>query len=383
MLIGCPAEIKNNEFRVGLTPAAARAYLEQGHRVLIQQGAGLGSGIADREYGDVGVELLEDPREIWSRSEMVVKVKEPLQQEFELMHRGQIVFTYFHLAADEALTRACLERGIIAVAYETIQDASGGLPLLKPMSEVAGRMAPLMGAFYLGKPYGGRGLLPTGVPGVLPANVLVIGGGVVGSNASKTAAGFGSRVTVLDIDVGTLERLGNVLPPNVCTQFSNSHNLEAALPQADIVVGAVLVPGARAPKLLERAHLRLMKPGAVFVDVAIDQGGCAETSRPTTHGDPVYVEEQVVHYCVANMPGAYARTSTYALNHATIGYGLELASKGAEKACLENPALLKGLNAYLGTLTCPPVGEAFGMGEECRMPEEILIEQGEQRAPSP
>jgi alanine dehydrogenase len=372
MIIGCPAEIKESEYRVGLTPAAARAYLENGHRVLIQKGAGLGSGIADREYEEVGVGLVEQPEEIWTRAEMVVKVKEPLLQEFDHMRPGQTVFTYFHLAADEALTRACLDKRIIAVAYETVQDEQGRLPLLKPMSEVAGRMAPLMGAFYLGKPHGGRGLLPTGVPGVLPANVLIIGGGVVGSNSAKTAAGFGSRVTVMDIDVGTLERLENILPPNVCTQFSNSHNLEAALRQADIVVGAVLVPGAKAPKLLERKHLRMMKPGAVFADVAIDQGGCAETSRPTTHGRPVYVEEEIVHYCVANMPGAYARTSTYALNHATIGYGLELASKGAESACRDNRALRQGLNAYLGTLTCHPVGEAFGMQNECRLPEDVL-----------
>ncbi|MCF8086138.1 MAG: alanine dehydrogenase [Desulfohalobiaceae bacterium] len=372
MHIGCPAEIKNNEFRVGLTPAAARAYIEAGHRVAIQEGAGLGSGISDREYSDAGAEIVQGPETIWKEAEMIVKVKEPLAEEYPLMQPGQIIYTYFHLAADQELTQACLEREIIAIAYETVQDKSGALPLLKPMSEIAGRMAPLMGAYFLGKPFGGRGLLPTGVPGVLPANVLIIGGGVVGSNAAKTASGFGSRVTVLDINVNTLEYLGDIMPANVFTQFSNSQNLEESLKQADIVVGAVLVPGAKAPKLINRDRLRSMKEGAVLVDVAIDQGGFADTSRATTHSDPVYQEEGVQHYCVANMPGAYARTSTYALNNATIHYGLEIAAKGAEGACRENALLRQGLNVYKGTLTCPPVGEAFQMQNICKLPEDVL-----------
>ncbi len=372
MKIGCPAEIKNNEFRVGLTPAAARAYIEAGHRVFVQEGAGLGSGIGDKEYSDAGAELIQGAEAIWKEAEMIVKVKEPLPEEYSLMQPGQIVYTYFHLAADDKLTRACLDREIIAIAYETVQDSHGTLPLLKPMSEVAGRMAPLMGAYFLGRPFGGRGLLPTGVPGVLPSNVLIIGGGVVGSNAAKTASGFGSRVTVLDINVNTLEYLGDIMPANVFTQFSNSQNLEDALKQADIVIGAVLVPGAKAPKLISREHLGIMKQGSLLVDVAIDQGGFAETSTPTTHSEPVYIRDGVVHYCVANMPGAYARTSTYALNNATIAYGLEIASKGAERACRENPMLLHGLNAYRGTLTCPPVGEAFGLQDVCKLPENVL-----------
>lgn len=372
MQIGCPAEIKNNEFRVGLTPAAARAYTEAGHRVLVQQGAGIGSGITDKEYTDAGAEIVQGPEEIWKKGEMIVKVKEPLPEEYHLMQPGQIVYTYFHLAADKELTRACLDREIIALAYETVQDSDGALPLLKPMSEIAGRMAPLMGAYFLGRPFGGRGLLPTGVPGVLPANVLIIGGGVVGSNAAKTASGFGSRVTVLDINVNTLEHLGDIMPANVFTQFSNSQNLETALKQADIVVGAVLVPGAKAPKLIARNHLKMMKSGAVFADVAIDQGGCAETSKPTTHSNPIFLVDDVVHYCVANMPGAYARTSTFALNNVTIKYGLELADKGVEQACKENHVLCKGLNTYKGTLTCTPVGEAFGMQNACKLPEEVL-----------
>jgi len=372
MDIGCPKEIKDNEYRVGLTPAAARAYVEHGHTVYIEKGAGLGSGISDQEYTGVGARVLDSAEEVWGTAEMIVKVKEPLPGEYSKMRSGQLIYTYFHLAADEELTKACLDREIVAVAYETIQEDSGALPLLKPMSEVAGRMAPLMAAYFLGKPFGGRGLLPTGVPGVLPASVVIIGGGVVGSNAAKTSAGMASRVTILDINVNTLEHLGNIMPANVFTQFSNSQNLDAALTQADIVIGAVLVPGAKAPKLVTRDHLKLMKPGAVFADVAIDQGGCAETSKPTTHSNPIFLVEDVVHYCVANMPGAYARTSTFALNNVTIQYGLELADKGVEQACKENHVLCKGLNTYKGTLTCAPVGEAFGMQNVCKLPEEVL-----------
>ncbi|WP_027370507.1 alanine dehydrogenase [Desulfovermiculus halophilus] len=372
MKIGCPSEIKNNEFRVGLTPAAARAYIENGHQVVVQKGAGLGSGIADEEYQNVGAKLEESAQTIWDQAEMIVKVKEPLPDEYDLMRPEQIIYTYFHLAAEEKLTKACLDKKIIAVAYETVQEDSGALPLLKPMSEVAGRMAPLMAAFYMGKPFGGRGLLPTGVPGVLPANVVILGGGVVGSNAAKTASGFGCNVTILDINVNTLEHLENILPVNVFTQYSNSQNLEDALARADIVVGAVLVPGAKAPKLITRDHLKIMKTGSVLVDVAIDQGGCTEMSKPTTHDQPTYVVDGVLHYCVANMPGAYARTSTFALNNMTIPYGLQLANKGVEQACKDNHVLCRGLNAYKGTLTCAPVGEAFGMQDVCRLPEDVL-----------
>jgi len=372
MKIGCPKEIKNNEFWVGLTPAAARAYIEYGHEVMIQKGAGIGSGIVDKEYQDVGAKLEDSAQAIWEQSEMIVKVKEPLPDEYDLMREGQIIYTYFHLAAEEKLTKTCLDKKIIAVAYETVQEDSGSLPLLKPMSEVAGRMAPLMAAFYMGRPFGGRGLLPTGVPGVLPADVVIIGGGVVGSNAAKTASGFGCKVTILDINVNILEHLENILPVNVFTQYSNSQNLETALSQADIVVGAVLVPGAKAPKLVTKEHLKIMKTHSVLVDVAIDQGGCTETSKPTTHDDPIFVVDDVVHYCVANMPGAYSRTSTFALNNVTIPYGLELANKGAEQACKDNHVLCRGLNTYKGTLTCTPVGEAFGMQDVCRLPEEVI-----------
>lgn len=372
MKIGCPKEIKNNEYRVGLTPAAARAYIEAGHEVFIEKGAGLGSGIEDSEYEKVGAKILNSAKEVWDTCEMIVKVKEPLESEYELMKESQIVYTYFHLAADEKLTKACLEKKIIAVAYETVQEQDGSLPLLKPMSEVAGRMAPLMGAYFLGKPRGGRGILATGVPGVLPANVLIIGGGTVGSNAAKVAAGLGSIVTILDINVNTLEHLGNILPSNVFTQFSNAQNLEDALKRADLVIGAVLIPGAKAPKLITRDHLKIMKPGAVIVDVAIDQGGCCETSKPTTHSDPVYEVDGIVHYCVANMPGAYARTSTFALNHVTIKYGLEIANKGIKQACEENKSILKGLNCVKGKLTCGPVCEAFNMQDFYLEPEESL-----------
>ncbi len=369
MKIGCPKEIKNNEYRVGMTPAAARAYVEAGHEVYVERGAGIGSGIEDSEYEKVGAKILQSAKEIWDLCEMIVKVKEPLPSEYDLMRDSQILYTYFHLAADEKLTRACIEKKIIAIAYETVQESDGSLPLLKPMSEVAGRMAPLMGAYFLGKPRGGRGILATGVPGVFPANVLIIGGGTVGTNAAKTAAGLGANVTVLDINVNTLEHLENILPPNVFTQFSNAHNLEIALKKADMVVGAVLIPGAKAPKLITKEHLKIMKPGAVIVDVSIDQGGCAETSKPTTHSEPTFVIDGVVHYCVANMPGAYARTSTFALNHATIRYGLEIANKGVKKACLDNPAICKGLNVVKGKLTCEPVARAFSMNNICISPE--------------
>jgi alanine dehydrogenase len=360
MKIGCPTEVKDNENRVGLTPNAVHAYVVAGHEVLIQKGAGLGSAIADEEYIAAGARILPDADAVWSSSDMIVKVKEPMPEEYGRMRENQLVYTYFHFAANKGLTQACMECKIIALAYETVEEGRS-LPLLKPMSEVAGRMASLMGAFYLAKPQGGRGLLPMGVTGVAPADVLVLGGGTVGANAARVAAGFGAKVTILDVNLDRLEYLGEIMPPNVQPLYSDSVNLEACLKTADIVVGAVLIPGAVAPKLIRKEHLKLMKPGSVLVDVAIDQGGCCETSHPTKHSDPVYVVDGIVHYCVANMPGAYARTSTFALNNATIRYGLMLANKGVEKSCRENQALKLGLNMYKGSITFKAVAEAFDL----------------------
>jgi alanine dehydrogenase len=372
MKIGCPKEIKNHEYRVGLIPATVKAYVDAGHSVVIQKQAGFGSGILDSEYVDAGAVILDDAAEVWEAAEMIVKVKEPLPEELPHLKPGQLVYTYFHFAADEQLTRACMERGISALAYETVQEVDGTLPLLKPMSEVAGRMAPIVGAHYLAKVMGGRGNLLPGVPGVSPANVLIIGGGTVGSNAARVAAGLGAIVTILDINLNVLEHLGNILPPNVIPLYNDSHSLEKGLREAHLVVGAVLIPGAKAPKLITREHLKLMKPGTVIVDVSIDQGGCAETSRPTTHGDPIYVVDDIIHYCVANMPGAFARTSTFALNNCTVRYGLQLANKGLIDACRENPALKKGLNLYQGSITFKPVADSFGFDQYYRPVDEIL-----------
>jgi alanine dehydrogenase len=372
MRIGCPREIKEQEYRVGLVPAAVRAYVESGHSVFVQKGAGTGSGILDEEYATAGAKILDTAEEVWDAGDMIVKVKEPVPVEFDRMRKGQTIFTYFHFAADERLTRACVEKGISAVAYETVQEEDGSLPLLKPMSEVAGRMAPLVASFYLSKMHGGRGLLPTGVPGVAPADVLIIGGGTVGSNAAQVAAGLGSKVTILDINLDRLEELGRFLPPNVFPVYGDSFNLEKGLREAVIVIGAVLIPGAKAPKLIKREHLQTMKPGAVLVDVAIDQGGCAETSRPTTHGDPVYVVDDIIHYCVANMPGAYARTSTFALNNRTIRYGLKLATVGVEAACRKVSAIRRGLNTHHGRITFEPVADAFKLDDLYTPVDEIL-----------
>ena len=361
MKIGCPKEIKNHEYRIGLIPAAARAYVDLGHEVFVQRDGGLGSGIADEEYLKAGARVLDSAEEIWEKADMIVKVKEPLPQEYPLMRQGQLLYTYFHFASSEELTRACLERQVVALAYETVQEANGSLPLLKPMSEVAGRMAGLMGSYYLGRAHGGRGVLASGVPGVAPCNVLILGGGIVGRNAARIAAGFGSRVTILDLRASVLEFLGDIMPRNVFPVYSDPMTLEEGLKEADIVIGAVLIPGAKAPKLVRREHLKLMKPGSVLVDVAIDQGGCFETSRPTTHSDPIYLVDGIVHYCVANMPGAYSRTSTFALNNATIAYGKQLANKGWEQACRDVPALRLGLNMARGKVTYGPVAEAFGL----------------------
>ncbi len=360
MKIGCPSEVKNNENRVGLTPNAVHAYVAAGHEVFMQKDAGMGSGLTDEEYIAAGATILPTADDVWSSVDMIIKVKEPIAEEYHRMRDGQLLYTYFHFAADKALTDACIEKKIIALAYETVEDGRA-LPLLKPMSEVAGRMASLMGAFYLAKSEGGRGLLPMGVTGVAPADVLVLGGGVVGTNAARVAAGLGANVTILDLNLNRLEYLGEIMPANVTPLYSDEVNLIECLKKADFVVGAVLVPGAVAPKLVRREHLAMMKPGAVLVDVAIDQGGCFETSHATTHSEPTYVVDGIIHYCVANMPGAYARTSTFALNNATIRYGLALANKGVEQACKDDAGLKQGLNMYKGTITYKAVADAFGM----------------------
>lgn len=371
MKIGCPKEIKNNENRVGLTPSAAHNYVAAGHEVFMEKGAGAGSAIPDAEYLKAGARILDRADEVWAAADMIVKVKEPLEPEYPLMRAGQLVYTYFHFAADEKLTLACLNSKIVALAYETVQ-LGRSLPLLKPMSEVAGRMSSLMGAFYLAKTQGGRGLLPMGVTGVAPADVLILGAGVVGTNAAHVAAGLNTNVTLLDISLDRLEHLDEIMPANVQALYNDPVVLDELIKRADIIIGAVLLPGAKAPKLLRREHLKTMKPGAVVVDVAIDQGGCFETSRPTTHSDPIFEVDGIIHYCVANMPGAYARTSTYALNNATVRYGLSLANKGVEAACRESEALKRGLNMYKGVITYREVAEAFGMESLYQPADKVL-----------
>jgi alanine dehydrogenase len=363
MIVGVPKEIKTDEYRVAMIPVGVEELTRAGHRVLIQAGAGQGSGISDDQYALNGAEIIPDPPDIWKRADLIVKVKEPLPQEWPLMREGQIVFTYFHFAADEALTRAVMKSGITAIAYETIKDARGNLPLLTPMSEVAGRMSIQEGAKYLERPCEGRGILLGGVPGVLPANVVILGAGVVGANAAKVAAGLGATVTILDINLDRLRYLDDVMPRNVTTLFSDRHNILDSLNRADLLIGAVLIPGAKAPHLVQKEDLKRMPPGAVLIDVAIDQGGCIETSRPTTHGKPTYIVNDVVHYCVTNMPGAVGRTSTYALTNVTLPYALQIAKQGYEKAVRENPALGQGVNIRRGQVTNPAVAATFGM--EC------------------
>lgn len=360
MKIGCPTEIKDNENRVGLTPNAVAAYRAAGHEVFVQRGAGEGSAITDEEYIQAGATILPTAEEVWTVAEMIVKVKEPMPQEYPFLREGLIIYTYFHFAANEELAKVCLEKKIIAMAYETVE-VNHALPLLKPMSEVAGSMSVLMGAFYLARPCGGRGVLPMGVTGVAPANVLVLGGGTVGFNAARIAAGLGAKVTILDISLERLEKLGQRLPANVTPLYSDLTTLRSCLRTADMVIGAVLIPGGATPKMLSRQDLSLMQPGSVLVDVAIDQGGCFETSRPTSHSDPVYTVDGIVHYCVGNMPGAYARTSTYGLGNATLHYGLLLAEKGVKEGCRKNKGLKSGLNMYKGVITHKAVAEAFGM----------------------
>ncbi|GMO28705.1 MAG: alanine dehydrogenase [Termitinemataceae bacterium] len=360
MKIACPKEVKNNEFRVGLTPASVAAYVAGGHEVVVEKGAGLGSAITDDEYKAAGAKILSTADEVWNFADMLIKVKEPLEEEYGRMKENQLVYTYFHFAADKPLLDACLKAKIIALAYETVQEGRS-LPLLKPMSEVAGRMSIIMGAFYSAKSQGGRGLLPNGVTGVEAANVVILGGGNVGTNAAKAAAGFGCNVTIFDVNLERLEYLGDIMPPNVKGIYNDPISLEKYLRTADIVIGSALIPGAKTPKLITRDHLKWMQPGTVLVDVAIDQGGCFETSKPTKHDHPTFEVDGIIHYCVANMPGAYARTSTYALCNATTSYGLQLANKGVERACRESPAILAGLNTYKGKVTYPGVAQAFNI----------------------
>ena len=361
MIVGVPREIKTAEHRVALVPAGAESLRGDGHTLFVEQGAGTGSGFADDAYRAVGATIVPTAADVWARCEMVLKVKEPVEPEWPCMRKGQVVFTYFHFAASEPLTRAVIRSNIVAIAYETVQLPSGELPLLTPMSEVAGRMAVQEGAKYLEKVYGGSGVLLGGVPGVLPAEVLIIGGGTVGANAAKMAAGLGAHVTLLDLSLDRLRYLADTLPPNVDPLFSNRHNLVEQLRKADLVIGAVLLPGAKAPKLVRREDLKLMKPGSVIVDVAVDQGGCIETIKPTTHENPTYVVDGIIHYGVANMPGGVPRTSTLALTNATFAYAKRLAKHGWRQACREDAALFLGLNVVEGKVVYPGVAEAFGL----------------------
>src|SRR5437868_4958274 len=362
MVIGVPKEIKEQEQRVAFLPSAANQLTRRGHSVLVEKNAGIGSGYPDEEYVKAGAEVVDQAKEVFARADMIVKVKEPREAEFPLLRKGQILFTYLHLAASKSLTDALVKSGVTAVAYETIQ-VDHRLPLLEPMSEIAGRMSVVMGANFLAKYNGGSGVLLGGVPGVLPGRVVVLGGGTSGVNAARMAAGLGADVTILDIDLERLRYL-DLSTINANTLYSSEANLYELMPDCDLLIGAVLLPGAKAPKLITRAMLRQMKRGSVLVDISIDQGGCAETSRPTTHLDPVYVEEGVTHYCVANMPAAYARTATQALTNVTYRYVQLLANCGLKESCLKQPALAGGINTLDGKLTCQAVADAHGIKYE-------------------
>ncbi len=361
MIIGVPKEIKQDEYRVGILPAGVEELTRAGHKVLIETGAGEGSGISDEDYLKHGAEIVSSAKELYARAEMILKVKEPQPEEIAFLQPGQIVFAFFHFAADRQLTERFLATGAIAVAYETLRDSRGRLPLLAPMSEVAGRMSIQEGAKYLEKPQMGRGILLGGVPGVPPAEVLILGGGVAGSNAAKVAAGFGATVWVLDIDLDRLRYLDDTMPANVFPIFCDRHTILELLPRADLVIGAVLQPGAKAPMLIRAEDLRRMKPGAVIVDVAIDQGGCVETSRPTTHRNPIFIVDDVVHYCVTNMPGAVSRTSTFALCNVTLPWALQIANLGLLRAAETSPPIASAVNIYQGEVTNRAVAETFGL----------------------
>ncbi len=372
MRIGCPKEIKNHEYRVGLTPESVRELSLRGNEVWVESGAGLGIGATDDQYRTAGANIVDGPDPIFAECELVVKVKEPQAVERAKLREGQVLYTYLHLAPDPDQTRELVESGVTAIAYETVTGPGGQLPLLKPMSQVAGRMSIQAGATALEKAHGGRGVLLGGVPGVLPAKVMVIGGGVVGFNAAQMAVGLGADVTILDRDPEVLERLGTHFESRAKTRFSNSANIEQMIGEAELVIGAVLIPGAAAPKLVTRDMLSLMKPGAVLVDVAIDQGGCFETSRPTTHAEPTYVVDGIVHYCVANMPGAVARTSTYALNNVTLPHALRIAELGWKGALSANPHLAEGLNVHAGKVTYKAVADELGY--DWRSVEDVLAD---------
>lgn len=361
MKVGIPKEIKNNENRVGMTPAGVAEMCRHGHEVFVQHTAGEGSGFADDEYVKAGAKILPTIEAVYETAEMIVKVKEPIEPEYKLVRKGQLLFTYFHFACEKELTEAMLKSGAICLAYETVQLPNGSLPLLQPMSEVAGRMAVINGVYYLQKTKGGKGKLVSGVPGVSPTNVLVLGGGTVGEAAAMMAAGMGANVTITDISLPRLRQLDIETPANVHTLYSSSHNICQLLPTVDIVVGSVLVPGDKAPHLVTRDMLKLMEPGTVLVDVAIDQGGCFETSRPTTHSEPIYTIDGIVHYCVANIPGAVPNTSTLALTNATLRYAVALADKGWKQACKDDSALAKGLNVVEGKVVFKPVADVFNL----------------------
>ncbi|MFK8055056.1 MAG: alanine dehydrogenase [Saprospiraceae bacterium] len=361
MIIGCPTEIKNNENRVGITPAGANELTNHGHTVYVQEGAGKGSGFFDSEYIGAGAHILPTIEDIYAKAEMIVKVKEPIEPEYKLVRKGQLVFTYFHFASSEPLTHAMIESGATCIAYETVEAPDRSLPLLIPMSEVAGRMSIQQGAKYLEKPKKGRGVLLGGVPGVQPGKVVILGGGIVGTQAAKMASGLGAQVVIMDINLDRLRELNDILPANVVTLFSNEYNIKREIANADLIVGAVLIPGKKAPNLITKEMLKDMRPGTVVVDVAVDQGGCIETCKPTTHENPTYIVEDVVHYCVANMPGAVPATSTLALTNATMPYVVRLANHGWEKACTKFPALAKGLNIVDGKIVYEGVAEAFDL----------------------
>jgi alanine dehydrogenase len=361
MIVGVPKEIKNNENRVALTPAGTQELVKRGHVVHVQSTAGVGSGFSNEAYMKAGAKMIDDAEEIYKRAEMIIKVKEPIEEEYKFIHKDQLVFTYFHFASYEPLTKAMVASGATCLAYETVERLDGSLPLLIPMSEVAGRMAVQEGAKYLEKPLKGRGILLGGVPGVKPAQVLILGGGVVGTNAAKIAAGMGADVTIMDLNINRLRYLDDVMPKNVHTVVSNEFTIREYIKESDLIIGGVLVPGAKAPKLITRDMLKDMRPGTVLVDVAVDQGGCIETCRPTTHEDPTYIIDDVVHYCVANMPGAVPYTSTLALTNATLPYAIRLANQGWKRACQESTELRNGLNVIHGEVVYKAVADAFGL----------------------
>lgn len=361
MRIGCVKEIKNNEFRVGLTPDNVKNYVNAGHEVLIEREAGMGSGFSTEEYQNAGATILDDAKEIWDRSEMMVKVKEPLKEEYPYFHEGLILYTYLHLAADRELMDAMMTAKVKGVAYETLIERDGSIPLLAPMSQIAGRLSIQEGAKYLEKPFGGCGVLLGGVPGTPRANVVIIGAGTVGTNACKIAVGMGANVTVIDVNLSRLAYLDDIFGSKIQTLMSSDATIEKAVVNADLVIGSVLIPGKAAPKLMKKTYLKNMRPGSVIVDVAVDQGGCCETTKVTYHDAPTYVVDGVVHYCVGNMPGAVPRTSTIALTNATMRYGIQIANRGLEEACRKNEVLYSAVNTYQGGITCKNVADSFGM----------------------